>query len=352
MQTRIERLVSVVSTAVLAIACAFILCAVMLLVQGISPTETFQCILYGAAGSSLNLLSSISAAVPLATAALGVTIAYRAGVYNIGVEGQIFVGAMFATLVGTQSIGLPMPIHLLLSLLAGMLGGAFWALLPAVMKVRKGFNEVITTVLLNYIGIYLVSYAVSGPLRQEGSYVNQSAPIVETSILPKLVKGSDFNAGIFLLAVALVVVTILLKKSDWGYEIDIVGKNPLAAQTFGIEPGRTTITVMLLSGALAGLAGTIEVLGNQGVLAENFAVNMGYNSISVALLGGLSGPGCLLAALFMGGLRNGGIMMQISMGISSTLINMLQAILILTVLTFTTVKIVLPIVRKRRVGHA
>lgn len=340
MQHFLKRASGILLMSLFAVVVAFVLCAAMLLLQGFDPLATFGAILYGAAGNIDSVFSSISAAMPLAIAAMGVIIAFKACVYNIGVEGQLFVGGLLATVAGTNFAFLPAVIHLPLSLLAGALGGALWALLPALMKIKRGFNEVITTVLMNYVGIYFTSYAVSEPLRPEGAFVNQSAPILDTAMLSRLVPRYELNGGLIVMLIVLVCTWFFINRSDWGYRIRAVGSNPFAAQSFGINTKRTTLNVFLISGALAGLAGSVEVLGNQGVLAENFAVGMGYNSISVALLGGVTAPGAALAALFMGCLRNGGIMMQIKMGVSSTLINMIQAILILTVLCFSTVKIV------------
>ncbi len=324
--------------ALLALFVSFLVCAVMLFFQGINPLDVFASILYGAAGNLPSILSSISVAVPLAIAALGVVVAWRAGVYNIGIEGQLFVGGLFSAYVGTQFDFLPFAIHMPLSVLAGAVGGMVWALLPAIMKVKMNFNEVITTVLMNYLGIYFVSYAVSGPLKPEGVFVNQSDLILESAILPRFSAQYEINAGIILLLIGLVLVTVMMNKSIWGYQLRAVGLNPRAAYAFGMSSKKVAIWSFLISGAFAGIAGSVEVLGNQGVLAENFAVNFGYNAIAVALLGGITAPGAFFAALFMGGLRNGGIMMQIQMGVSATMLSVIQAIIIITVLVFTTLQ--------------
>ncbi len=323
-------------TALMALLVSFLVCSIMLSVQGINPFSVFGAILYGAAGNLYSIFSSISAAVPLAIASFGVVIAWKAGVYNIGIEGQLFVGGLFAALVGTQFSFLPAFLHLPLSVLGGAFGGMLWALLPAFMKVKLNFNEVITTVLMNYLGVFLVSYAVSGPMKPEGLFVNQSDIVLPTAILPRFTPQYELNAGLILMLVGLVFVTVFVSKSTLGYRLRVVGQNPKAAAAYGMSAKKIAIFSFLLSGAFAGVAGSVEVLGNQGVLAENFAVNFGYNSIAVALLGGISAPGSFLAALFMGGLRNGGIMMQIKMGVSATMLSVIQAVIILTVLVFTT----------------
>lgn len=333
-----------------AIMVAFVLCSIMLILQGINPIDAFSAIVYGAVGNVYSIFSSVTAAVPLALAALGYIISFRAGVYNIGIEGQLFIGALFSTIIGTNFSFLPIFIHLPISLLAGMAGGMLWALFPALMKRKRGFNEVITTVLMNYIGIYVVNFAVGNPLRPEGVFVNQSAPILPSATLTRFSQQYELNYGLILLVLVAIGSAFLLNRTTWGYRICVVGQNPCAATTFGINAESIAFITFLISGALAGLGGSVEVLGNQGILAENFAVNMGYNAIAVALLGGVSVPGAMLAALFMGCLRNGGIMLQIKMGISSTLMNMIQAILILTVLCFTAVKLT-PRSSRRKAGN-
>ncbi len=350
MQRILQKAAGTAIISLLAVAVAFLICSVMLVLQGVNPLQAFSAIAYGAAGNIYSVFSSVTAAVPLAIAAFGVVVSFKAGVYNIGVEGQLFMGGLFAAIVGTRFVGMPALLHLPLCLAAGILGGMLWALLPALMKVVKGFNEVITTVLMNYIAIYIVSFAVSGPMRPESVYVNQSAPIEPSAVLPRFAAGYEINYGLLLMLVMLVLVTFLMRRSTWGFRIRAVGINPAAAASFGMRANRVAISAFLASGALAGLAGSVEVLGNQGILAENFAVGMGYNAIAVALLGGVSAPGSLLAALFMGCLRNGGIMLQIKLGISATMMNMIQAILILTVLCFSAIKFTFGVTRKKEAG--
>lgn len=329
-----------VLSAILAIVVSLLLCALLLLSQGVDPIKTFSSIFYGAFGGIENFGASLVATTPLLIASLGVILAYRAGVWNIGVEGQVFLGAMAGTWVGTSFSGLPTFIHLPFALAASMAAGVLWALIPAYMKISKGFNEVITTMLMNYIAAHFLSYAVHGPLKDPNTFAPQSPAILSTAELPRIFQGTEFHAGFFIGFALVVFCFIFLYKTDWGYRLRVVGFNPEAGKTAGMNSKRIILSSMLMSGALAGLAGGVEILGNQRILLENFGVNIGYNAIAVALLGGLDPIGAFFASIFMGALKNGAIMMQIFMRLPLTLIYVIQSIIILSILSFSTRKII------------
>ncbi|KUO49406.1 MAG: hypothetical protein APF76_08520 [Desulfitibacter sp. BRH_c19] len=334
----LENSFSYLVAAVLAITVALLVSSALLFWQGISPWNTFVALFRGAFYGMGNFGASLVVSTPLLLAALGIMLAFRAGIFNIGAEGQLFVGAMVGTFVGVRFTGLPMVIHLPLALAASMAAGALWALIPAYLKVKKGFNEVITTILMNYIAIFLVNYSVHSFLNDVGTYAPQSPPVAPSAQLPRLMAGTELHAGILVALLAAFVLHIMFKRTDYGYQIKVIGSNLHAGRTAGMNSNRILILTMLFSGGLAGLAGGVEILGNQHLLLENFLLNTGYDAIAVALLGGLSPLGVVIAAVFLGSLRNGAITMQIFMGIPVTIIFIIQAIIILCVLGFANYK--------------
>lgn len=344
---KFEVVLGYVISSVISIVVSLVISAGVLLAQGTDPISAFTYLFQGAFGDIGGFSASLVSATPLMLAGLGIAFAFRAGIFNIGAEGQLYLGAMLATWVATLPLGLPKVVHLPLALLAGMAAGAFWAFIPSYLKVAKGFNEVITTILMNYIGVYFVNYSVHGFLQEPGGYLPQSAPIVETARLPKLVANTELHAGLLVGLVGAVVLYILLQKTDFGYQLRCVGSNPEAARTSGMNAKLTLIIAMLVSGAFAGLAGTAEILGYQNLLLENFSPNTGYDAIAVALLGRLNPIGVVLAAIFFGALRNGANIMQIMTGVPVTIVYIIQAVIILSVLGFSTCKIKLGFLLER-----
>ncbi|QGP91097.1 Branched-chain amino acid transport system / permease component [Neomoorella glycerini] len=286
-----------------------------------------------------NFGASLVLAIPLMLAGLGIALAFRSGIFNIGAEGQLYLGAMAATYFGARYHDLPFIIHLPLALAASCAAGALWALIPGYLKVRRGFNEVITTILLNYIGVHFVNYAVNSFLKDPATYAPQSPPVAATARLPKLLPGTELNAGLFLGLLAAGILFVIIYKTDWGYQLRAVGSNPEAARTAGMNADRTLIGAMIVSGSLAGLAGAVQILGYQYILLQDFSPNTGYDAIAVALLGKLNPLGTVMAAIFFGALRNGANTMQILTGIPVTIVYVIQAIIILCVLGFTRLKL-------------
>ncbi|HHU32954.1 MAG: ABC transporter permease [Zhaonellaceae bacterium] len=336
---RIETGLSYLISSLLSIAVALIISSFILLGQGKDPLQAFSLIFQGGIGDMAAFGASLVRACPLMLAALGIAFAFKAGIYNIGAEGQIYLGAMFATWVGILPLGLPKIIHLPLAILTGMAAGASWAFIPAYLKVKKGFNEVIMTILLNYIGVYFVNASVHSYLQEPNGYYPQTSKVLETATLPKLMANSELHAGILLGLIGAVILYVILQKTDFGYQLRCVGSNPEASRTSGMNAKLTLIAAMLVSGAFAGLAGASEVLGYQHLLLENFSPNTGYDAISVALLGRLNPIGVVIAAIFIGVLRTGANTMQIMMGVPVTIVYIIQAIIILCVLAFTNWKL-------------
>jgi simple sugar transport system permease protein len=310
----------------------FVIGAWLIALAGVSPLEAYQSLFYGAFGRKSGVIEFILKGTPLLLAGLGMVIAFKAQVWNIGGEGQIYVGAMAATWVGINFAGLPTWLHLPLTILAGGIGGSLWALIPAILRVFLNVNEVITTLMFNYIGIFIVSWAVHGPMKEPGGFMPQTARIAETAILPPVIPATRLHAGVLLALIAAVAVYFLLYHTTIGYNIRAVGENPQGAKFGGIRVGGTLITAMLMSGFLCGLAGTNEVLGSHYRLLDGISPGYGFTAIVVALLGRLNPFGVIAAAYLFSSLFIGATQMQRTVQIPLALSNVIQAIIVLTVL--------------------
>lgn len=269
---------------------------------------------------------------PLILAGLGVGLAFRAGMFNIGGRGQMLLAGAAAGWVGV-SVDLPLVLHLPLAIVAGALAGALWAGIAGFLKAQSGAHEVIVTIMLNYVGYYLVFYALSkqGLLQAPGSLNPKSEPMPESAILPKLL-GDRFNlhAGFLLALIAVAVVWWLLNKSALGFRFRAVGENPDAARAAGIDVGRTYLVVMLIAGGLVGLAGVNQILGTttSGVTVDIDA-GIGFDAITVALLGRSRPLGILAAGLLFGGLKAGGFSMAAAEGIPVEIVLVIQSLIVL-----------------------
>ena len=278
------------------------------------------------------LTETLKFAGPLIAAGLGVGLAFRAGMFNIGGRGQMLLAGAAAGWVGIN-VDLPFPLHLAAAILAGMLVAGLWAGLAGLLKARTGAHEVIVTIMLNYIGFYLVFYALSkqGILQAPGSANPKSLPMQDSAVLPKIA-GDRYNLhlGFLLALVAVAAVWWLLSRSSLGYRFRAVGENPHAARTAGIDVGRTYVIAMLLAGALVGLAGANQVLGTvpNGVTIDVDA-GIGFDAITVALLGRSHPLGILGAGLLFGAFKAGGFSMQASEGIPVDIVLVIQSLIVL-----------------------
>lgn len=269
---------------------------------------------------------SLVATTPYIFGGLGVALGFRSGLFNIGVEGQLFIGAIFSAFIGYSVKGLPAIIHIPLALLAGMAGGGLWAFIAGWLKAKTGGNEVINTIMLNYIAFRLSDYLLSGPMKRPGSFNPVSPTIEESAMLPRFFADPiRFHLGFFIALFFAWLVYWFLFKTKWGFNLRTVGANPNAARYAGMKVATATMMGMALSGALAGLAGTNEILGVNHNLAMAFSSGYGFDSIALALLGNNHPLGVVLAALLFGTLRNGATRMQLAAGIPIDIISVLQA---------------------------
>lgn len=317
-----------------AVAITAIAGALLLLLGGQDPVAAAGALVRGSVGSWNVFLSfTLVRSVPLILTGLAVALAFRAGVWNIGAEGQLYAGAIAATWVGLSGAALPVVVLLPAVLLASFVAGAFWALLPAVMRVRFGVGEVITTILMNFVGIHLASWAVHGPLREPRGVFPQSAELPEAARLPALMPGGPLHSGLLLALLVAVALTWVLTTTRVGFQIRATGASPDAARVSGrIDIGRVVLLTFLVSGAIAGLAGGAQVSGLTFALYEGLSPGWGYTAIAVALLARLHPAGVVATAILFGALQAGSGAMQREAGIPSAWVGVVEALVILAVL--------------------
>lgn len=284
----------------------------------------------GAVGNPRALAETLVASTPYILAGLAVALGFQCGLFNIGAEGQLYMGALAAAVVG-YSVSLPMALHLPLAILAGTLAGAAWGAIPGWLKARTGGHEVINTIMLNYIAVALVDYLVKNPLRESGSTIPRTPYIQESAHLPYLVSGFRLHAGFIGALFMAGIIAWFLTKTIYGYEIRTVGLNPGAARYAGMNVAGRYVLTMAMAGGLAGLAGVGEVLGLNHTLPAAFSSGYGFDSIAVALLARSRPLAVIPAAILWGALRNGAGLMQLRSGISIDLVNIMQAVVIIFV---------------------
>lgn len=295
------------------------------------------------------LTETFTVATPLILAGLGVAVAFRAGLFNIGAQGQIILGAMFAGWIGF-TWQLPFGLHLIFVVLAGFVGGALWGFIPGILKARTGAHEVIVTIMLNYIAIYLVGYLLTTPSFQNPGSANPISPrLDETALFPQIL-GPQFRLHLgFLVAIAATYgVWWLLNRSTIGFELRAVGANPFAARTAGISVTKGYVVVMMLAGGLAGLAGVAQVAGTEQVLTSGIAASFGFDAITVALLGRSHPWGVFFAGVLFGAFRAGGVQMQTLTGTPIDIVLVVQSLIVLFIAAPPLVKAIFRIDRKKK----
>jgi ABC-type uncharacterized transport system permease subunit len=301
--------------------------------------SSYWALVKGSVGSGNAIGSTLNRSAPLICAGLGVTLAFRAGLFNIGAQGQLIFGALAAGYVGF-SWDLPAGIHLLVALVAGLAGGAFWGALVGILKARTGAHEVITTIMFNYLAASVLLYALSHNAFQRPGSDNALSPKVhDSATFPRLsIGGFDVHSGVLLALLAGVAVWWLLERSTWGFELRAVGANAQASRTAGMSVAKVYTLAMLFAGLLAGLAATMQVLGNQNSLSITLPGSIGFDAITVALLGRATPLGTVLAGLLFGALSVGGVAMQASAGTPKELTDVIQALIVLFVAAPAAVK--------------
>ena len=308
---------------------ALVAAAIVLVIAGHNPFEVYWLLAVESFGGTRRIAATLAASTPLILTGLATAAAFRAGAFNVGVEGCVFVGGLAAAWVGFSFTGLPAVVLVPFALAAAVVVGALWMLVPGILKARLDVDEVVTTLMLNFIAISLTAYLVNGPLLAPGS-ANSAMPMVaEAARLPKLMPPSTLNAG-FLIAIALLILYWWWSnRTALGYETRIAGMNPRFATASGIDVPSLIIRMMLISGAIGGIAGGIHALGTVGRFVSGFSPGYGFTGIAVALLGRGSAVGILLAAILFGALATSGATIQLFSDVPIEIVNILQGMVMI-----------------------
>ena len=294
------------------------------------PLQAYAALISGSLLSPSGWIDTLVNATPLILAGLSVGVCFKAGLFNIGAQGQTLIGALAAAAAGAALAGQPAPLAIGGTLLAGLLAGMAYGFIPGALKAFTGAHEVVTTIMLNYVAIQVIAWAITGPLLAPGATFARSADI-GNSVLPVLfgTTGHQLHAGVLIAFAAVPVAWWVLNRSTIGFEVRTVGANPDAARYAGMRPRLLTIGALAVGGGLAGLAGTVEIAGVQGYMPAAYATNIGFDAITVALIGRANPYGVLFAALLLGALRAGAASMQIKAGIPLELVDILQGVMLL-----------------------
>jgi simple sugar transport system permease protein len=326
-----SRLIQTLLVQGLAVLTALALGALLIWATGGDPILAYRGLWEGSLGRPDSVSETVVWAVPYILAGLAVGLAFRGGLFNIGAEGQLSVGALAAAWVGFGVQGVPWPVHLVVALLVGVAAGALWAGLAGWLKARTGAHEVITTIMLNYVALNLLGWLLSVSWFQAPPFSQAiSRNVKDTARLPHLLGGDlRVHFGLLLALAAAAGTAWLLDRSTLGFRLRAVGANPNAARTAGMKVEPSYTTVMLLAGGLAGLAGVSQILGTNNAVTQTVDAGYGFDGITVALLGRATPWGTVLAALLFGALRAGSLSMQARTGVPVDLVTVLQALIVL-----------------------
>jgi simple sugar transport system permease protein len=293
---------------------------------GANPRDALMYLLGGSFADLFGIGTTIVKTTPLLLAGLGVGISLRAGLFNIGAEGQIYMGGLAAALVGLFIRGLPAFVHLPLALLAAAAGGGLWGLIPAILKTRRGVNEIISTLLMNYIGALLVSMIVNEWLKEPAAPYPYTAPLAASAFLPIVIPTTDAHAGILIGLAFGGLAYFALGRTAYGFRLRAVGASPAAAAYAGIDVNRTLVSAMVIGGALAGLGGASQVLGLQHRLFEGFSPGYGFDAVVIGFLSNGNPIGIIATSFFFGALRSGADMMQRNAGVPFAIVFAIQGL--------------------------
>ena len=322
-----------VVASVVAALVALALAAIPLLVAGAPLGASYAAMFGGALGSKFALAETLTRTTPLIFTGLAVAVAFRARLWNIGAEGQLYAGALAAVVLGTGLIEAPPFILVPLLFLAGAAAGAALMAVPTGLKLKFSVDEVVTSLLLNFIVLLFVSMMLEGPMKDPmGLGWPQSEAIVDEGTLPLLIARTRVHAGLVLAFVMAVIVHVVMARTVWGFEIRAVGSNPSAARFAGMSTAGVMLRVGLLSGALAGMAGVSEVAGLKGYLTQDLSPGFGYSGIVVAMLAGLHPLGVVISAFFVAAVFVGADSMSRAVGVPSYIANLTVAVALIAVL--------------------
>lgn len=330
----------------LPVVAALLLGAALVAVLGENPWMLYKTLWFGAFGSVGNTLTTLRWATPLILSGLAVTVAYRVGYFNMGADGQIYAGALAAALVGA-SWSAPMWVHLPAAFLAAALAGAVFVLVPMLLRVLLGVNEIVTTLMFNYIGFLLTDYIVLAIYFGGDSakaVLIQTPRVAATATISRFVAKYPLTWAIFVSVGIAVIAWLVLRKTVWGYAAESVGSAPGFAKYVGINVKKVAGVTFLISGAIAGIAGGMEILGTNRRFVSQFSTGIGFEGIIVALLGRTDPLGMIVGGLFLAAIKNGFFAVERAMDIDRSVATVLQALILL----FVSARTIIDILERRR----
>jgi ABC-type uncharacterized transport system permease subunit len=331
-------------TPLAAVAVALALGAILMLIQGSSPVKAYEALFKQAFGSEFGFGQTLSKATPLILSGLAVTVGLRAGLFNIGAQGQLVSGALAAAWAGYAIHGLRHGIHLLIAILFGVFFGAVMGWIAGALKAYRGVHEVISTIMLNSIVLALADYLASGPFQEKGQSLTQTPPILPSARFPN-VFGLPHG---FLIAILLsLFMWWMLRRTTTGFRLETVGRNKSAAWYAGISIKRSILLAMTIGGAIAGLGGAIETLGITGRFEPTFNAGLGFDGITIALLGRANPLGVIPGAILIGGMRVGAARMQFEAGVAPDIVDLIMALM----LFFVSAPLLSRLLKGRRSSH-
>ncbi|MHB8857281.1 MAG: ABC transporter permease [Bellilinea sp.] len=316
-----------------AILAALILGLLLLWLDGKTPRDVLNSAFTSTFASNFRFANMVSRLLTIVLVALASAIPFKAGIWNIGADGQLAIGGFSAALIGFSLTGLAPAIHIPLAILAGMLGGAIWAAIPALLRLRFRANEIVTTIMMNYLALLLTGYLVNYPFRAAGS-ANAETPLVQDSaILTRMVPLSNLSTGLFLAIIAFLVIYFLDRKTTWGYEWRVLGANEEFGRYGGVSDKKMRFLAMCLGGALAGLAGSILVLGVYHKFILGMGGSVGFTGILIALIAANSPALILVVSMIFAILQSSMVGMESKIGVATEFSDIVQSLIILMVIT-------------------
>ncbi len=330
---KLQGLLSNLGISAFAILLSLIFSALIMLSVGYNPVAAYSSMLNGSFGSTQAIANTLSKSIPLIFCGLSFSFAAKSGVFNIGGEGQLNLGALVSAVVALSMQGMPRIIVLMASILAGFLAGGLLGVLLGLAKSKLHLNEVIVAIMMNYLVALFCSYSVSGPLKYEGSVTPQTEAMDKIYMFRNLIPKSQLTTALLLALLLAVLIYLFFAKTRAGFNIRVVGQNPDAAQASGIKVGAMMVIAMAVSGGIAGLGGMTEVFGKYGRFIDGFSPGFGFTGIAVAVLAANNPFGLILTAILFGAMDAGAMKMSYVAGISATMVQVIQGMVILFVAT-------------------
>ena len=343
--SRLKPILSNIYISFIAILLSLVVASIIMLLVGYNPVSAYSALIQGAFGSVTAIANTLSKSIPLLFTGLAFAFANKGGLFNIGGEGQLYIGALAATFVALLLGDVPGYIIIPVSIIAGMIAGGLLGAFVGAVKAKLQINEVIVAIMLNYIVSLFASYCVNGPMKAADSMTPQTEVIAQSALLSKIVPKTQLTTALYIAIFVAVILYFFFAKTTMGYNIRIVGENRFAAQASGVNMVKTTILTMGISGAIASLAGITEVFGKYGRFIDGFSPGFGFTGIAVAVLANNNPFAIILTSILFGALDAGALKMSYVAGISANMVMVMQGLVILFVATPNIVSLV-----KRRGG--